>query len=68
MATRYDILVHTEAAFGDGLKKGRVEGKIEGKAEEKADNAKALLREDVNPEIVARALGLSLEMVGSLRE
>ena len=67
MATQYDILVHTEAAFDDGVKRGlaEVEAKL---AQERIDNAKALLREGVDAEIIARALGLPLEKVESLRE
>ena len=39
-----------------------------GKAEEKIENAKALLREGVDAEIIARALELPLEKVENLRE
>lgn len=67
MISDKERLEYGEDRYQAGVAEGRAEGEIK-LAKEKTENAKALLREGVSPEIIARALGLPLEKVESLRE
>lgn len=70
MYSDYDLRVHTEGAFNDGVKKGREEGRAEGRAEgreeERKENICALIDAGVAPDVIAKVFGLTAEEIQKL--
>ena len=66
MRTELDRIAENNYAREQGLKQGLAEGKAEGKAEEKKITAKNLRELKVDPAIIAKATGLSVEEILAL--
>lgn len=68
----YDKIMWTEidqiATTAFAVEKAKEEGKAEGRAEGKIETAKAMLEDNVSPEMVAKYTGLSLEEIAKLAE
>ncbi|MGG4392727.1 hypothetical protein ABEX25_00230 [Paenibacillus thiaminolyticus] len=52
----------------EGIREGRREGKQEGKREAKEEVVKQMLAENLDPELIARVTGFSLDMITQLSE
>ena len=61
----YDLDMYS--SYMDGETKGKAEGKAEGDTERQLKTAKMMLREGLQPEIVAKCTELSLESVMAMR-
>lgn len=62
MVSEYDLRVHTEGAYNDGVKKGLIEG-----AREKAlSSAREMLADGLAPEKIAKYTGQALAEVEAL--
>ena len=66
MTTERDLRNQMTYAREEGLAEGRVEGHVEGHVEERAKNAKNLRDLGVDPEIIAKATGLTVEEIHNL--
>ena len=66
MTTERDLRNQMTYAREEGLAEGRVEGREEGHVEERAKNAKNLRDLGVDPEIIAKATGLTVEEIRNL--
>ena len=66
MTTERDLRNQMTYAREEGLAEGRVEGREEGHVEERAKNAKNLRDLGVDPEIIAKATGLTVEEIQNL--
>ena len=49
-----------------GMLKGRLEGKLEGKLEGNLENARAMKKEGLSNELIAKITKLSIEEIGKL--
>ena len=61
-----DNLVTGAYARNEGRAKGYAEGYAEGRAEEKLDNARNAKRLGLSPDVISRALGLSIDEIDAL--
>ena len=61
-----DNLVTEAYARNEGRAKGYAEGYAEGRAEEKLDNARNAKRLGLSPDVISRALGLSIDELDAL--
>ena len=61
-----DNLVTEAYARNEGRAKGYAEGYAEGRAEEKLDNARNAKRLGLSPDVISRALGLSIDEIDAL--
>ncbi|WGU95029.1 hypothetical protein QJQ58_01760 [Paenibacillus dendritiformis] len=52
----------------EGRREGIREGKQEGKREAKEEVAKQMIAENLDPELIARVTGFSLDIIAELRE
>ena len=66
MTTERDLRNQMTYAREEGLAEGRVEGREEGHVEERAKNARNLRDLGVDPEIIAKATGLTVEEIRNL--
>ena len=68
MWTEIDQIATTAFAVEKAKEEGKDEGRAEGRAEGKIETAKAMLEDNVSPEMVAKYTGLSLEEIAKLAE
>ena len=61
-----DNLVTEAYARNEGRAEGYAEGYAEGRAEEKLDNARNAKRLGLSPDVISRALGLSIDEIDAL--
>ena len=61
-----DNLVTEAYARNEGRAKGYAEGYAEGRAEEKLNNARNAKRLGLSPDVISRALGLSIDEIDAL--